>query len=314
MVSFFKQTNYIEYYLQLFWCYMNLKHLRTFVTIAETGSFQAAAERLFLTQSAVSMQMKALEETLQAELFDRGKRPPVLSALGRALLDRARDLVDQVENFRRAAAGGDELLGALTLGVIPSATTSILPGALARLRDEHPRMQVRIEGGLSAGLEDLVAGGVIDAAVVTEPARLPSGLRSLTIFSEPLLIAAPLGTEGENGAALLETLPFIRFNRGTGVGRIIETTLQSRGIRVDETMELDSIEAILMMVSRGLGAAVVPQRSLTAQFADTVRTFPFDAPGVTRNVGLVVRRRQSETPLVTALFGALCFAAQDHAV
>ena len=95
---------------------MNLRHLRTFVTIAETGSFQAAAERLFLTQSAVSMQMKALEETLQAELFDRGKRPPVLSAHGRALLDRARDLVDQVENFRRAAAGGDELLGSLTLG------------------------------------------------------------------------------------------------------------------------------------------------------------------------------------------------------
>jgi len=291
---------------------MNLRHLRTFVTIAETGSFQAAAERLFLTQSAVSMQMKALEESLQAELFDRGKRPPVLSALGRALLDRARDLVDQVENFRRAAAGGDELLGSLTLGVIPSATTSILPGALARLRDEHPRMQVRIEGGLSTRLEDLVSGGVIDAAVVTEPARLPSGLRSLTIFSEPLLIAVPLKADGNSGPELLERLPFIRFNRGTGVGRIIETTLQSRRIRVAETMELDSIEAILMMVSRGLGAAVVPERSLTEQFAGRVRTFPFEGAGVTRNVGLVVRRRQSETPLVRALFSALCFAAQDE--
>lgn len=290
---------------------MNLRHLRTFVTIAETGSFQAAAERLFLTQSTVSMQMKALEESLQAELFDRGKRPPVLSALGRALLDRARDLVDQVENFRRAAAGGDELLGSLTLGVIPSATTSILPGALARLRDEHPQMQVRIEGGLSAGLEDLVAGGVIDAAVVTEPARLPAGLRSLTIFTEPLLIAVPANQGKGDGTGLLETLPFIRFNRATGIGRIIETTLQSRHIRVAETMELDSIEAILMMVSRGLGASVVPERSLTEQFAETVRMIPFDGAPVTRNVGLVVRRRQSETPLVSALFNALCFAARD---
>lgn len=290
---------------------MNLRHLRTFVTIAETGSFQAAAERLFLTQSAVSMQMKALEESLQAELFDRGKRPPVLSALGRALLDRARDLVDQVENFRRAAAGGDDLLGSLTLGVIPSATTSILPGALARLRDEHPNIQVRIEGGLSAGLEDLVSGGVIDAAVVTEPARLPAGLNSLTIFSEPLLIAVPAQTEDGTAAALLEKLPFIRFNRATGIGRIIETTLQSRGIRVVETMELDSIEAILMMVSRGLGASVVPERSLTEGFAATVRTLPFEGAAVTRNVGLVVRRRQSETPLVSALHNALCFAAQD---
>ena len=290
---------------------MNLRHLRTFVTIAETGSFRLAAQRLYLTQSAVSMQMKTLEETLQAELFDRSNRPPVLSAHGRSLLDRARDLVDQADQFQRAAAGGGDLFGALTIGVIPSATTTILPAALAHLRDKHPGMQVRVEGGLSAGLEDLVQGGTIDAAVVTEPARLPAALQALTVYEEPLLLAVPRETEGEDPRALLETLPFIRFNRGTGVGRIIETMLQTRGIPVNEMMELDSIEAILMMVSRGLGAAVVPERSLTEPLRRAVATHRFTGGDARRRVGLIVRRRQSASPLVTALHAALCDGAAE---
>lgn len=290
---------------------MNLRHLRTFVTIAETGSFQAAAQRLFLTQSAVSMQMKTLEEVLNAELFDRDKRPPVLSAHGRSLLERARDLVDQAEEFQRTAAGVDDLFGSLTLGVIPSATTTILPAALARLRDKHPRMQVRVEGGLSAGLETHVSNGTIDAAVVTEPNRLPPGLTALTIYEEPLLVAVPAKTEAEDPRMLLETLPFIRFNRGTGVGRIVETILQTRGIQTNETMELDSIEAILMMVSRGLGAAVVPERSLTPSLKQQVITHQFNGSDAWRRVGLIVRRRQSTSPLISALHSALQESAAE---
>ena len=290
---------------------MNLRHLRTFVTIAETGSFRSAAQRLYLTQSAVSMQMKTLEEVLNAELFDRGSRPPVLSAHGRSLLDRARDLVDQAEEFQRAAAGGEDLFGSLTLGVIPSATTTILPAALARLRDKHPGMQVRVEGGLSEGLEDHVAVGTIDAAVITEPARLPAGLQALTVYEEPLLLAVPKETEGTDPRILLETMPFIRFNRGTGVGRIIETVLQARGIQANEMMELDSIEAILMMVSRGLGAAVVPERSLTGALRETVVTHSFTGTDARRRVGLIVRRRQAAAPLVTALHAALSESAGE---
>ena len=96
---------------------MNLKHLETFVAIAEVGSFQAVAGRLHLTQSAVSMQMKALEDTLQAVLFDRSSRPPTLSPMGRMLLRPARGLLRRADAFRETAAQRDGLFGSLRLGV-----------------------------------------------------------------------------------------------------------------------------------------------------------------------------------------------------
>jgi DNA-binding transcriptional LysR family regulator len=288
---------------------MNLRHLRTFVAIAETGSFQGAARRLFITQSAVSMQMKTLETQLEVKLFDRGRRPPILSPLGRTLLGQARDLVEQAEAFQRTAAGGHELLGTLSVGVVPSATTTILPAALAMLRTLHPRLQVRVEGGLSTPLEERVDGGELDAAVITEPARLPAAVHALPVFEEPLLVAVPIDTPSAPPAKLLESLPFVRFNRATGIGRIIDAALRERHIRVDETMELDSIEAMLMMVSQGLGAAVVPARSLTSAFRLSIRTVNFPGAPMVRRVVLAVHERQSETAIIRALHTALVASA-----
>lgn len=288
---------------------MNLRHIETFVAIADAGSFQAAAERLFLTQSAVSMQIKALEDQLQAELFDRSSRPPVLSALGRSLLERAREIVAQTAAFKQAASGREGLFGALTLGVIPSATTTILPGALARLRDQHPNMAVRVEGDLSTALETLVADGAMDAAIVTEVGRPRTGLVNRVIYAEPLVLAVHRDDADASTEALLDRAPFIRFNRGTGIGRIVDAALQQQGAAVNETMELDSIPAMLMMASRGLGVTVVPQRSFDANRSDALRALPFGAPPVERRVALVTRRGTSKSPLTEALFAALAAEA-----
>lgn len=290
---------------------MNLKHLETFVTIAETGSFQAAAERLFVTQSAVSMQMKALEDALQAELFDRSTRPPGLTARGRGILEQARNLVIEAQILEQAARGGSGLFGSLVIGVIPSATTTILPAALAALREQHPQLQVRVAGGLSRGLEEAVARGALDCAIVTEADRPASSLAQHTILTERLLLAAPEGAGETTPEALLAAHPFIRFNRETGIGRIIERRLQDDRLAVRETMELDSIEAILLMVSRGLGVAVVPERSLTGAFASGVRTLSFADPPLERRVGILTRAQSRQWPLVKALRDALMTAAGE---
>ncbi len=290
---------------------MNLKHLETFVAISETGSFQAAAERLFVTQSAVSMQMKTLEDQLQVALFDRSTRPPTLSTLGRVLLERARALVVQAQEFREAAQGEGDLAGALAIGVIPSATTTILPPALQVLGQRHPLLQVRVAGGLSRGLEDLVVQGVIDCAIVTETDRVATNLTQLTIFKERLLVAAPVSAPPNEPENWLLDHPFIRFNRQTGTGRIIERELRSQGLPVREAMELDSIEAILLMVSRGLGVAVVPERSLTDDLSNHIQTQPFGDPCVERRVGVLMRRNARQRPLVEALHDALITASEN---
>ena len=109
---------------------MTLRHLATLVAVAEAGSFHGAADRLGITQSAVSMQMKALEENLRVALFDRARRPPVLNALGRSLLERAREVLLRYEALRQAALAGESVVGTLRLGVIPTTGTTLLPRAL----------------------------------------------------------------------------------------------------------------------------------------------------------------------------------------
>ncbi|WPZ36584.1 LysR family transcriptional regulator [Thalassobaculum sp. OXR-137] len=278
---------------------MNIRHLETLLAIADSGSFAAAAERVGVTQSAVSMQMKTLEEELGAALFDRARRPPVLNDTADGLLPRVRELVRLSEDIR-AVAAGTSARGRLRLGIIPTSATGLVPAALARLAVRAPELRIRVESGLSADLLRRVAQGALDAAVVTETPRLERGLVLNPIHEEPLVVAAPIGAAGRSDRDLLRTLPFVRFNRRTGVGRVIDTALRQRRIVVSEAMELDSIEAILAMVSRGLGVAVAPAESVTEELRATVRTVPFGNPAVVRRVALVERER-GDVKAATAL-------------
>jgi DNA-binding transcriptional LysR family regulator len=278
---------------------MNIRHLETLLAIADSGSFAAAAERVGVTQSAVSMQMKTLEEELGTALFDRARRPPVLNETADGLLSRVRELVRLSEDIRAVAAGGSAR-GRLRLGIIPTAATGLVPAALARLAVRAPDLRIRVESGLSADLLRRVAQGALDAAVVTETPRLERGLVLNVIHEEPLVVAAPIGVGGRSDRDLLRTLPFVRFNRRTGVGRVIDSALRQRRIAVAEAMELDSIEAILAMVARGLGVAVAPAGSITDALRETVRTVPFGSPPVMRRVALVERER-GEVQAATAV-------------
>lgn len=283
---------------------MNIRHLETLLAIADSGSFAAAADRVGVTQSAVSMQMKTLEEELGASLFDRTRRPPVLNETADGLLGRVRELVRLSEDIR-AVAGGGTARGRLRLGIIPTAATGLVPAALARLAVRAPDLRIRVESGLSVDLVRRVAQGALDAAVVTETPRLERGLILNPIKEEPLVVAAPIGAPGRGDRDLLRTLPFVRFNRRTGVGRVIDTALRQRRIVVSEAMELDSIEAILAMVARGLGVAVAPAGSITDGLRETVRTVPFGDPPVRRRVALIERDRAEVAPAIALLLEEL---------
>jgi DNA-binding transcriptional LysR family regulator len=173
------------------------------------------------------------------------------------------------------------------------------------LRERTPRLQVRIENELSTELIRRVERGTLDAAILTEPARMNAGLRSRPVLRERLLVVAPGDSPGETDADLLTALPFVRFNRRAGVGRVIDAALRERGIVVQERMELDSIESILMMVSRGLGAAIAPERSISEAQRALLKCLPFGDPPIHRGVALVERASGDSTALTDALHGAL---------
>lgn len=284
---------------------MSIRHLRTLLAIADRGSFAAAAREVHLTESAVSMQMKALEDELGLALFDRTRRPPVLTEAARALLPEAERLVGGYDRLAKSRGEERPVEGNLRLGAVPSVITGILPGVLAKLRRKHPGVHVEIAMALSAELVERVARKRLDAAIVSELSKVPAGLRWSPFAREPLVLIAPPDAPDRPAAELLASYPFIRYTQQAWVGRLIHTTMKRRRIKVAETMTLDTLEAVTAMVSRGLGVSIVPERGPGVAFAFPVRTVALPGPTVHRVVGLLRADKHAKAPLADALLGEL---------
>ncbi|MEX0730782.1 MAG: LysR family transcriptional regulator [Aquisalimonadaceae bacterium] len=284
---------------------MSLRHLRTLIAVSEQGSFAAAAEAVWLTQSAVSQQMKALEEELGIALFDRSKRPPQLNDQGKALIQRARQLVYLYDGLKDPGGADANLEGLLEIGAVPTALTGMVPRALGALRAAQPSLQVRVVSGLSAELLARVDRGDLDAAIVSEPKPIPKGLHWNPVADEPLMVISPADEPLKDYRDILESRPFIRFNRSAWVGQAIQTALLDMDIEVQETMELDSLEAIWQMVRHGLGVSIVPMRCVEDNSVRDLKTVPFGTPARRRTLGLLERQEHLKTGLTAALYQEL---------
>ena len=281
---------------------MNIPQLRTLVAIADTRGFASAAEKLFVTPAAVSQQMRALEDELQVPLFDRTTRPPRLNAHGVHIAERAREVLRTFDAFAAEARAPDEIAGVLTLGCISGFSSDLIPAALGNLRKRYPRLMVRIEEGQSATLINQVRRRELDAAIVTEPLVPEPALEMLLITTEPLMVVAPPDTPAKSWSEALVTLPFLRLNRLSGMGTLIDSTIREAGLIVSDAMELDSSEVVLSMVRAGLGAGVVPAGRLRGEHRRKVRQFAFGDPPVSRRVVLAERPDYERSDLSQVLY------------
>lgn len=293
---------------------MSIRRLRTLVAVAEQGTFAAAAEAVFVSQAAVSMQMKSLEHDLGAALFDRKRRPPALNPLGLALVPRAREIVRAYDAMRQSVTDPHGLSGDLTIGAVPTTMTGLVPKAIGALRATYPMLHIRVVPDLSAGLVPQVDRGHLDAAVVSRPPYPLSQLDWTPIAAEPLIVLAAPGTRADDPRALLERSPFIRFNRQAWVGRLIEDWLQKNRIHVREVMELDTLEAISAMVFHCLGVSIVPRRCVPSPAPLPLLRIALDAPQHARVLGLVVRPDCPSRRQVEALAGALVSQVREAGV
>jgi DNA-binding transcriptional LysR family regulator len=274
------------------------------VAIADGGSFNAAAQRLYITQSAVSMQMKALELEMRAKLFDRACRPPVLNANGWRLVDEARHIIERYDALRLfASASTAGLTGSVRLGVIPSIATHLLPQTLSRLRADHASLRIQVQSGLSPELAFKVENKTLDVAIITELERLDPAIVFEPISEEELKVVVHKDLARGSIADLLRAHPFIRFDPAMGVGRVIDATLRERRIPVNDVMEFDSIDTMVRMVKLKLGVAVIPVGLFSFGSADDVRSISF-VPPVHRRIGVVARRGMIDAPTVRAVTGA----------
>ena len=272
---------------------MNLRQLRSIAEIMRQGSFAAAGDRIGLSHSAISVQMQQLENSLGLELFDRGSRPVTLTAEGIRIAQLAQEALDKVENIRLAAAGA-QALGPVSFGFIPTSVQNLLPRVLKELKREFPDLQVKVKSGLSGELAAALSRRELDYALLTTPAVAIPELEITPIASEPFYVIGPIGLEGiESEEELLRSMPYIAFNRRTWVGQYIAARLQQRGIHVNETIEIDSLEAIENLVAGGFGVSIVPQRMHAELDRQKLIRVPFGNPVDKRELALA---RHSGSP------------------
>ncbi|MGO4407818.1 LysR family transcriptional regulator [Bosea sp. RAF48] len=280
---------------------MSLRALRTLQAISRLGSFARAGEAVGLTSSAVSLQVKSLEEEFGAQLFDRSRRLPVLTEAGRIVLAKSEEVLALYDQIAEALSVEQSLAGRLKLGAIQTALSGVLPQALMALKRSHPRVRVHVEAGMSAELALKVSAGELDAAITTEPVKPhPADLNWTPLYEDRFWLVAPAGSEGQNQRELLSNLPFIRFDSRAWAGRVIERELRRQRINVREEMVLDSQEVILRMVQSGLGVAIIP---LSNEVRNGLPMFclPFGEPQLKRQIVLLERQGQKGGRLAAAL-------------
>ncbi|MGB0852350.1 MAG: LysR substrate-binding domain-containing protein [Pikeienuella sp.] len=284
---------------------MNIRHLRTLLAAVEDGSFAAAGEAVGVSHSAVSLQIKALEEELGVSLFDRTKRPPAPTTRGRALAEHARKTL-VLFDAARAVATGELVSGKLRVGAVPTTLSSILPPALSALRRKHPELRIEVQSGTSANLAARLQQGELNVAVCTWPEREPAPeLDWRHVATEPFVVIAPADAKGETDAELLAGHPFIWFNRKTWAGRGIEIELNRRAINVRADMEIDSLDAIASMVLAGLGVSIIPVCKGTMPLPDGLRTAPFGDPQYAREVGALIAPDSAPASMIDTFIDAL---------
>jgi DNA-binding transcriptional LysR family regulator len=280
----------------------SLRILRTFLAVAEEGSFTAAGQRIALTQVAVGLQMRALEDDFQRKLFTRNGKRVTLNEHGLALVPVATQLVALYEQARHGPQAEAPLSGTVQFGSIVSAMGQLLRATL-ELKRQHPAVDLHVISGKSQRLITLVENQEIDAAVVVhDPTLKRPKLVWTPLYEEPMVLLAPASARPLSPRLMVERHPFIRFDRAEHTGELVERTLYRMRARPQEFLELNSIEAIVDLIRDGMGVAILPALARQAWESDAqLRVMPIPQAAEQRSIALVQLRTAPRAEIVTAV-------------
>jgi DNA-binding transcriptional LysR family regulator len=285
---------------------MKLMFLATLDAILRRGSFAAAADEIGLTPSAVSLQVKRLEEHLGQPLFVRSARVAQPTPLARELAQTMRDSLAAMEALRLKTS--PVVSGRVVVGTIRTVQSSTLPPALHEVRRKYPELVVRAVQGDSDGLLQQLKAGVIDAAVVIRPSA--GGSRRLhwhPLAHERFVLIAPPDSKGSSLQELLRVYDWIQFDTALVSGRMAANYLHRTAPRTRGAIEIDSIDTIVALVSDGLGVSIVPKPRHPISAVHPVREIPLNQHAHSREIVFVSRALDDDNRRVTALREAFAF-------
>ncbi|MGF1546705.1 MAG: LysR family transcriptional regulator [Thiotrichales bacterium] len=272
---------------------MELGNLQAFVAVIETGSFSLAADRLHLTQPAVSKRISALEAELGLRLFDRLGKHLSLTEAGTVLLTTARRVIAEIEDGKRLLnALSSEVGGTLRLGASHHVGLHYLPPILRTYLRDFPQVTPALRFLDSESAAHAVETGELDLALITLPRPLPPKLDEMALWDDPLAFVCATGHVLLGSDAItFETLaafPAILPNPRTATRQLVERALSERHLALKISLETDYLETIKSMVITGLGWSVLPHTMLD----ERLRVLPVPL-SLVRRLGLVRHRERT---------------------
>jgi DNA-binding transcriptional LysR family regulator len=271
---------------------INLDYLESFRVVIACGSFSAAAERLQLTQPAVSLQVRQLERSLKATLVERVGRKTRPTAAGAALLTHAQQINAAVASAVDAVAHHTtDTAGRVRLGTGATACIFLLPPILRELRTALPSLEITVTTGNTAEIAKAVEDNTIDIGLVT----LPVSGRSFEItpvLDDEFVLIAPrdMALPARITPAVLATRPVVLFEPGGNTRRTADEWLARGGVALKPLMSLGSVEAIKEMVRAGLGCAILPGMAVSAKNSQPDLVVRPLSPKLHRRLAVVIRR------------------------
>jgi DNA-binding transcriptional LysR family regulator len=290
---------------------MDSRFLESFIVVIESGSIAGAARRLNLTAAAVAQRVHTLEREIGSRLIVRSGRSVMPTQAGAAILDRARDLLGDVRDLKSIAAH-DQPAGEFRLGATPTSISGLLPDILTRLIRAHPKIEVEIYSGISSDLYQKVLDGELDAAIIVQPPfAIPKVCEWRLLREEQLVLLSPRASRSRDPVTILSSQPLIRQRHNTWVGRLIDGYLRQAGVRPRERFEIDTLEAIAVMVDRGLGVALVHDWPPPWPEGLLIRKIPIPDKKFGRRMGLLWSRASVRIRLVNVFLETAIAAKHD---
>ena len=268
--------------------------LKVFRTVAEHLNFRKAAEHLFLTQPAVTLQIKALENDLGVRLFDRTAGRISLTGQGEVLLGYANKMANLVSQAERDLGNDNgKVSGELSLGVSTTIAQYVLPRLLGAFLDEHPNVQFSLHSGNTSEIVQRLLEGKLSVGLIEGPAR-DRGVRSEPFMEDELVLVAPRDFELDHlSRSQFLALSLLMRERGSGSRRVVETALDKAGFKLKsfkKVMELDSTEAIKSAVEAGLGVGFISHWAISKELElSALKVVQVSGVRVTRHFILISR-------------------------
>ncbi|WP_296431205.1 LysR substrate-binding domain-containing protein [Yoonia sp.] len=271
---------------------LTLKQLRYFEALSRHGHFGRAADACAISQPALSVQIKELEQSLGTVLFERGPRQVSLTAFGEDWALRVRDIlraVDELGDMARAAQSG--FIGRLRIGVIPTIAPYLLPGLIHQLSQSYPDIDVHIRETVTPKLIEELGGGQIDTAIVALPVA-EAGFEEVPLFTENLMLVRPQSQADQPVPTpdVLGQMRLLMLEEGHCFRDQALAFCNLQTARPREGLDGSSLSTLVQMVGAGIGVTLIPEMAVPVETRSApVCVGRFAAPQPTRTVGMIWR-------------------------